>query len=217
MLPTQRRAEEAETLLSGLLAQKGEKTPPEVLAALAWLAHRAGKPDAQRWIAQCRERLAEVRGGQAQAVAGLLAALAGDWHSARDAYLAAGNTPGAALADLQASDQALAQGETEQAQADCERAYHAGLAAGEPLIAAMARYRQAEIDWRSGRAEAAREMLAQAEALLEQAPASLAAEGISAIRRAYKIINLNRSTSWQFWLSQNTSDRFTIKVLFPAE
>jgi hypothetical protein len=60
-------------------------------------------------------------------------------------------------------------------------------------------------------------MLAQAEALLAQAPASLAAEGIAAIRRAYKIINLNRFTSWQFWLSQNTSDRFTIKVLFPAE
>ena len=215
VLPTQRRTEEAETLLGGLLAQKGEKTPPEALAALAWLAHRAGKPDAQRWIAQCRERLGEVRGGQA--VAGLLAALEGDWRGARDAYRAAGNIPGAALADLQASDQALAQGEANQAQADCERAYQAGLAAGEPLIAAMARYRQAEIDWRSGRADAAREMLAQAEALLEQSPASLAAEGISAIRRAYKIINLNRSTSWQFWLSQNTSDRFTIKVLFPAE
>ena len=82
------------------------------------------------------------------------------------------------------------------------------------ILAALACYRRTEIEWRGGDAEAARSALGQTQALLEQAPGSLAAEGLASIRKAYKIINLNKSKNWQYWLSQNISDWYTIKLLF---
>jgi len=214
VLPTQRRAEEAQALLSGLLAPPGYIAPPHMLATMAWLARRAGQADAAQWAAQCEARLEAAGSPNTPVLRALLADFLGDWDCAREAYLAIENAPGAALADIRRCDAALAQGNFEQAQAAADRAYEISLAAQEPVLAALACYRQTEIAWRRGSTESARSALSRIQPLLDRTPGHLAAEGMAAARKAYKIINLNKFKNWQYWLSQNITDWYTIKLLF---
>jgi hypothetical protein len=49
---------------------------------------------------------------------------------------------------------------------------------------------------------------------LESVPSHLAADGITAIRSAFKTINTNNFIKWQNWPVQDMVDQYTIKILF---
>lgn len=217
VLPTQKKAEEAESMLRALLGQPDFVPGAAILATLAWLAGRAGRADALQWVERCEGRLGEANGAWAQGIRALLAELNGDWAGARAGYRAAGCPAGAVIMDILLGQRAFAQGDAVLAANQYQQAFETGRPAGEYAGAALASYLRAELHWRTGQGEEARADLDRSQASLELAPSQLAAEGFVAIRKAYKVINSNRIIKWPNWPFQDMVDQYTIRLLFTQE
>ncbi len=217
VLPTQRKAEEAEILLRGALEESVVASEPDLLACMAWLAVRADRADAGRWIAMCADELGERADARAQEIRALLADLGGEWEAAREGYRTAGYPAGAAMMSVQLGQRALEQGDPRQAELHYRSALEISTRSENLAGAALADYRQAELFWRGGQIQAARAELDRAQAALEHAPSQMAAAGFAAIRKAQKSINLKHNSRWPTWPVQEITDQYTIRLLFHPE
>lgn len=214
VLPTQRRAEEAETQLRALLDQPGFTPGLEFLVARAWLARRSGRPDVQQCLSQCVLRPGETGGMEEPAMRALVLDLGGDWASAREAYLSASCPAGAAAMSILQGQRALEQGEPGRALEYFRMAQQTEQPANGYPCAALALYRQAEVRWREGQVESARGDLERVRSFLEQAPPRMAAEGFAAVRNALKAIHSSKPGKWPNWSIQDLADQYTISLLF---
>jgi class 3 adenylate cyclase len=231
VLPTQRRAAEALTLLQNLAAGPQAANDPAIAAELAWLNWRAGRREAQTWA----ERGLALLAGQAEdcsrGLHALLTEFSGDWELALVDYVQCGCNALAGLTLLRQGLQVNA-GQDEAASLQflqqVARQWQDLAEGRQPL--ALAYYYQAEqLLYRQHDSEAALAALEQAQAALAAAPPSLRANGHAVLPPARKLLEKqrraaqSRTTSrrrpippWPVWDWQPYDDEVRIALLFNA-
>ncbi len=189
----------------------------EALAAsaiLAWLLWRKGDPAVCEWIDHARRLVAAPTGRWAAGVAALLADFAGEWETARRAYLALDLGDGAALIACRQGDRALQDDDVAAALTQYETAAVIWEQQNDAPGLALARYRQAEAFWRTGDPAAARAALETALALLESADEAYRVDS-ETVRMVLDSVANGTAADWPAWRWQAYDDACRILLLFP--
>ncbi len=219
LLPTQRRAADAEKLLRGALSACN---PPgdAILAAtayatLAWLLWRAAQPESAEWAERARTQLSDNSSPWATAITVMVTGFEGNWGAARTGYNALGVPPGAALASLRLGDQKLQQNDIPAAHKCYRQAAVVWKDSPAPENGlALALYRQAEVHWRVQESAEARARLDEAQAALPACAPLLHGDGYAAIQAAIKMIETEKPHTWPEWRWQAFDDAFHIALIF---
>ncbi len=183
-------------------------------AALAWTYTRLGSPEAAAWLERSQALVRRCSGPWVRKVKALLQDLAGAAEPAQEAYLSLGLHTGAALVAMRRGEQRLDAQDFGTAGEEFQRA--ADLWNGrkkEPGGLFYARFRQAEVHWRSGEASAARSALNEAQGILPQVLPALRSEGRSAVRAAARLLD-GKARKWPPIDWQYFEDAFYINLLF---
>jgi len=213
-LPPQGQATEAEqdARQAWSLSPVGEDLAATVI--LAWLLWRKGDPAAREWIEHARPLITAQGDRWSAGIAALLADFAGEWETARRAYLALDLTDAAALVACRQGDRALHDGDIARALTQYEAAATTWEQENDAPGLALARYRQAEAFWRTGDLAAARAALETALTLLESIGASHH-EDSKTVRAALDIVANGTDADWPSWRWQTYDDACRILLLFP--
>lgn len=180
-------------------------------STLAWLLWRVDDPAACEWIEHARPLAATPTDRWTAGIAALLDDFSGEWEAARRAYLALGHTDAAALAACRQGDRALHSNDSAAALVHYESAADLWKQENDTHGLALARYRQAEVYWRSGTPEAARVALETAMALLGDGDEADRA----VIRTALDSVTEGSAADWPAWRWQAYDDTCRILLLFP--
>lgn len=215
VLPTQKRAEEAETRLSKVLGTTKGGVNAGLNTLLVWLLWRSGKPGINEWMDNCTRLIDSQNDPRSGWLRVLIDDFKEGWQVAREGYLALREPLGAALLAVQEGDQALLKKDYPQALEFYSQVHDIYLGDKRDFyMIALAFYRQAEV-YRCLRAEdACRSALNKASDCLENIPPAFKAEGQMAIHQAIKSINSSKPKRWPSWNYQPYDDAFRIAFLF---
>jgi class 3 adenylate cyclase/CRP-like cAMP-binding protein len=211
VLAPQGRPEEALDAAREAVALTAEPDPLAE-AALAWLAWRAGAPQAAALVGRVVERLSPAGGRWAAGVAALMDDLAGRRDAAGRAYRALERPAGLALIACRQGDRQRAHGDEGRAEAEYRRAADLWAQAGDARGLSLAYERQAALHARAGRPEEARRALRRAAELLAEDGTPPQDEDPALPERAI-VLDGDGVAGWaERW--QRYSDLFHISLLF---